>query len=389
MNGFFASVELLDRPDLRDKPMAVCGDPESRHGIILAKNEHAKKFGVVTAETLWSARKKCPDLVTVKPHHEKYKHYSKLINHVYGRYTDMVEPFSIDESWLDVSGSRLLFGGGVKIADDIRNVVKKELNLTLSVGVSYNKIFAKMGSEHKKPDATTHITRENYKDILWPKPISELFFVGKVTAEKLTQVGIQKIGDLAATEPAFLSSFLGQQGLLIHDYANGNDDSPVLRSYERQKIKSVGNGVTFNRNLTGESDIKTAITGLADVVASRLRQYEMKASGVKVDIRDPGFKTISRQKKLDGPTDLAEELIPAAFALMKENWDFSAPVRMLTITGINLTIGEESDQLSFFESDSETRERSKKLENAMDAIRAKYGDDAISFGSLINNDIGI
>ena len=389
MNGFYASVELLDHPGLAGRPMAVCGAPENRHGIILAKNELAKRAGVVTAETLWSAMKKCPGLVTVRPHHEKYRHYSKLINKIYERYTDMIEPFSIDESWLDVSGSLMLFGDGVKIADDIRNTVRSEFGLTLSVGVSYNKIFAKMGSEHKKPDATTLISRSNYRDILWPKPAAELFFVGKAAAGKLNQIGIRTIGDLAVADMKSLTALLGKQGLLIRDYANGDDQSPVLRSYERQKIKSIGNGITFKRDLRGESDIRTALTGLSDKVAGRLRKYEMKACGIKVDIRDPDFNTISRQSQLGSPTDLAEEIMRAARELVKRNWNFRDPVRMLTVTGINLVRGETEDQISFFDRDDGSREKTKSIESAIDSIRAKYGGGAIAYGSMIKNDLGL
>ena len=216
MNGFYASVELLSRPDLRDKPMAVCGDPKSRHGIILAKNEIAKKYGVVTAETIWQAKKKCPDLQLVKPHHDRYKEFSEKINKIYLSYTDMVEPFSIDESWLDVTASQRLFGTGRQIADMIRARVKRELNLTLSVGVSYNKIFAKMGSEYRKPDATTEITRENYRDLLWPQPVRELFFVGWATAEKLEKLGVHTIGDLAHSDPLALEALLGKQGSILY-----------------------------------------------------------------------------------------------------------------------------------------------------------------------------
>lgn len=193
MNSFFASVELLDHPELKDKPVAVCGDPERRHGIILAKNDIAKKYGVVTAETIWQATKKCPDLYLLPPHYSKYDDFFHLINKIYGEYTDQVEPFSIDESWLDVTASQKLFGSGLKIADEIRERVKKELGLTLSAGVSFNKFFAKMGSEYKKPDATTIISRENFKDLLWPLPISEMFMVGFATADKLTGVGIKTI----------------------------------------------------------------------------------------------------------------------------------------------------------------------------------------------------
>ena len=386
MNSFYASVELLDRPDLADKPMAVCGNPESRHGIILAKNELAKKFGIVTAETLRSAEKKCPELHTVRPHHKKYEHYSKLINKIYGRYTDMVEPFSIDESWLDVTGSRMLFGDGVRIADDIRKTVSRELKLTLSVGVSYNKLLAKMGSEYKKPDATTLITRENFKDILWSKPASELFFVGKSAALTLAQIGIKTIGDLACASPDALSALLGKHGLLIHDYANGIDDSPVLRSSERRETKSVGNGLTFSRDLKGAADIKTALIGLSDTVAGRLRKERLKAGGIKVDIKNPEFKTISRQKQLKTATDLAEEISAAAFDIVKENWNLNEPVRMLTVTGINLSFAETEEQISFFDPEEIGGAKAKKIESAMDSIRKKYGDSAISYGSMLRND---
>ena len=276
MNGFFASVELLDYPELRDKPMAVCGDPESRHGIILAKNEIAKRYGIVTAETLWQARKKCPDLQTVPPHHKKYQHYSRLINEIYLQYTDMVEPFSVDESWLDVTASQKLFGNGKQIADKIRHQVKKELGLTLSAGVSFNKIFAKMGSDYKKPDATTVITQENYKNILWPLDIRDLFFVGKATADKLQGIGIHTIGQLAESDRHTVTALLGKQGNIIHDYANGLDQTPVSRFDEREDVKSIGNGSTFRRNLEGIQDIRTAVIALSDTVAVRLRQKKKK-----------------------------------------------------------------------------------------------------------------
>ena len=389
MNGFYASVELLSHPELRDKPMAVCGNPENRHGIILAKNEPAKKYGVVTAETLWQAKKKCPELQLVPPHHDKYKEYSRKINDIYSRFTDMVEPFSIDESWLDVTASLKLFGSGRQIADVIRQTVRAQLGLTLSAGVSFNKIFAKMGSEYKKPDATTVISRENYRDILWPLPARDLFFVGSVTADKLAKAGITTIGDLARADRRFLGAMLGKQGEMLYDYANGLDDAPVGLYSERQKIKSVGNGITFRRNLTGETDIRTAVTGLSDTVAGRLRKYQLKAAGVKVDIKDPYFKQISRQKQLDLPTNLAEEISAAALLILKNTWRPADPIRMLTITGINLSDENEAEQLSLFSLDNPRRSKGERIERTMDDIRAKFGDAAITFGSVVKNDIGI
>lgn len=389
MNGFFASVELLDYPHLKDKPMAVCGNPDNRHGIILAKNELAKAYGVVTAETLWQARKKCPDLQVVPPHHSKYKHYSKLINEIYLRYTDMVEPFSVDESWLDVTGSQKLFGSGKQIADEIRETVKKELGLTLSAGVSFNKIFAKMGSDYKKPDATTVISRDNYKDLLWPLDIRAMFFVGKVTADKLHDFGIKTIGELAKTDKSSLIGLLGKQGGVIHDYANGLDITPVLRFDQQEKIKSVGNGTTFRRNLTGEEDIRTGVTALSDTVASRLRKYKMKAFGVKVDIKDPNFKVISRQVQLDNPTNLTEVIADTAMELIRKHWRMRDPIRLITVTAINLCDENQAQQLSLFAEENINTDKEERAERAMDDIREKFGNSAISFGSVIKNDIGV
>lgn len=389
MNGFFASVELLDYPELRDKPMAVCGDPESRHGIILAKNEIAKRYGIVTAETLWQARKKCPDLQTVPPHHKKYQHYSRLINEIYLQYTDMVEPFSVDESWLDVTASQKLFGNGKQIADKIRNQVKKKLGLTLSAGVSFNKIFAKMGSDYKKPDATTVITQENYKNILWPLDIRDLFFVGKATADKLQGIGIHTIGQLAESDRHTVTALLGKQGSIIHDYANGLDQTPVSRFDEREDVKSIGNGSTFRRNLEGIQDIRTAVIALSDTVAVRLRQKKKKTFGVKVDIKDPSLKVISRQQQLDNPTNLAENIADTAVSIIEKSWNLRHPIRMLTVTAINLCPEDQAQQLSLFSSENIQNETGEKMERTMDDIRKKFGRNAITFGRIIKNDIGL
>ena len=389
MNGFYASVELLDRPDLDGKPVAVCGDPESRHGIILAKNELAKRAGVVTAETIWQAKKKCPDLELVRPHRQKYTHYSKLINQIYLRYTDLVEPFSIDESWLDVTASQNLFGSGKQIADEIRRTVREETGLTLSAGVSWNKIFAKLGSDYKKPDATTEISRENYRDIVWPLPTRDMIFVGKSTSDKLLKSGIKTIGDMAHSDPKLLTSLLGKQGQMLWNYANGYDNAPVARYGESEPVKSVGNGITFRSNLMCEDDIITAVTVLSDTVASRLRHHKLKAFGVKVDIKDPSFTTISRQKQLFLPTNLASELAQASMELIHESWRPGAPIRMLTITGINLCDEMVEEQISLFAGDNHSHQQGEKIERTMDDIRSRFGSAAITFGGVLGNDLGI
>ena len=305
LNGFYASVELLDHPELQGRPVAVCGDPESRHGVILAKNEPAKAFGVKTAETVWQARKKCPDLVLLPAHHEKYHLYSKKVNAIYERFTDLVEPFSIDESWLDVTGTLHLFRtDGRGLADQIRRTVREELGLTISVGVSFNKIFAKMDSDYKKPDATTLITRENYRQILWPLPVENMLFVGSAAAARLRGMGIGTIGALAAADEQLLIEALGKLGATLHAYAAGQDDAPVRRQDEAEPVKSVGNGLTFRRNLVGPEDVRVGVGYLADEVAARLRRHGLKCTALQVNIKDTALKTISRQKQLETETDL-------------------------------------------------------------------------------------
>ena len=392
INSFYASCELVTRPELKSLPVAVSGSPDSRHGIILAKNEPAKKYGVKTAETVWQAKRKCPDLLLLPPHHDLYKEYNRKINAIFRDYTDMVEPFSIDESWLDVTGSRRLFGTGKEIADTIRRRVKNELGITLSAGVSFNKIFAKMGSEYKKPDATTEITRENYKELLWPMPVGELFFCGAKTASKLSDAGILTIGALAAADPGKLERLLGKQGPLLVTYARGEDDSPVRLYDQKEKIKSVGNGITFRRDLVGEDDLVTAVTDLSDTVASRLRKYQVKAYGVKVDIKDTQLKSISHQEQLLIPTDLADDLKNASIRIVKANWNLEKPIRMLTITGINLIDDGEGEQLTLFTddgADAKSHQKSESVERAMDDIRRKFGKDSIKYAKVLGNDIGV
>ena len=333
LNSFYASVELLDHPELRDRPVAVCGDPNSRHGIILAKNEPAKRYKVQTAETIWQARKKCPRLVLLPAHHDKYREFSRQVNQLYQEYTDLVEPFGIDESWLDITGSLHLFGGDAKaLADEIRRVLREELGLTVSVGISFNKIFAKMGSDYKKPDATTVISRENYQELLWPLPITSLLFVGRSAAAALEHYGVHTIGDLARLDREAAASILGRQGCTLHDYATGAEHSPVVPAREQPGPKSVGNGLTFPRNLVGWAELHAGVTELADEVAVRLRGHGLKCTTLQVTIRDPNFKDICRQKRLSAPTYVARELTETAMELIRAAWRENAPVRALTLT---------------------------------------------------------
>ena len=381
LNSFYASVELLEHPDLRHRPVAVCGDPNSRHGIILAKNEPAKAFGIKTAETIWQAKKKCPELVLLPAHHSKYRAFSRKVNELYESYTDLVEPFGIDESWLDVTGTLHLFGGDPQaLADQLRDAVRSQFGLTISVGVSFNKVFAKLGSDYKKPDATTVISRENYRELVWPLPVADLLYVGRAAARIFEQFGIRTIGDLAAFDRQQLFTLLGKNGAQLHDFANGEDRSPVAPANRCAPPKSVGNGYTFPKNLQGREEVSAGIAQLTDQVASRLRKCGMKCQGLSLSIRDPNFNDISRQTHFDPPTDLSRELFQAAMALADRYWNMSSPVRALTVTGIYLIPADEAgaqlDLLS--DAQDEKRERLEKLESTLDAIRAKYGAGAIT-----------
>ena len=382
LNSFYASVELLDYPELRDQPVAVCGDPNSRHGIILAKNEAAKSYKVQTAETIWQARRKCPDLILLGSHRAKYKAFSRQINAIYERYTDLVEPFSIDESWLDITGSMHLFGGdGAAIADEIRRVVREETGgLTLSVGVSFNKVFAKMGSDYKKPDATTVITRDNYQSLLWPLPVGELLFVGGASAEALAGYGIHTIGDLARQDREVLVRLLGRQGATLHDYATGAEHSPVVPLRDQPGPKSVGNGSTFRRNLVGWADLRAGAAPLADEVAARLREHHLKCTTLQITVRDPDFKDICRQKRLAAPTCISRDILEAAMDLLHAAWRPDAPVRALTITAQSLVDEDQAaEQLDLFDAGAaQRRARREQLEKAVDHIRSRYGREAIT-----------
>lgn len=390
-NAFFASVEETLHPELRKVPMAVCGNPESRRGIILAKNELAKGFGVKTAETIYQAKLKCPNLVLAPPRRHLYEEYSERVNAIYEQYTSQVERFGIDESFLDVTGSLHLFGGdAIKLAHEIRERVPHETDLTVSVGVSFNKIFAKLASDLKKPNAVSVISRENYKEVAWALPVSALMMVGHAAEKALREMSIRTIGDLANTDADLLTYRLGKMGGMLHIYANGLDADPVLETGERMPLHSVGNGRTFKRDLLTHEDIQTAVTALADKVAYRMRHARVKCSTVQVTIKDTNLKCITRQKQTSAPTWLAHDLAQEAMSLIGASWKTGAPIRMLTITAQKLVpAGEAAVQLSLFDPGQRGNERREELERAVTSIRDRYGSRAISPGSVVKNDLGI
>lgn len=383
-NSYFASVECIGRPELKNVPMAVCGDPDSRHGIILAKNELAKRYGIKTAETIWQAKKKCPNLTLVVPHHHLYEEYSKQINHIYEQYTDLVEPFSIDESWLDVTGTLHKFGSGPEIADKLRRRIREEIGITISVGVSYNKILAKLGSDYKKPDATTVITRENYQSILWPLPVTDMLFVGNASAARLANAGIDTIGAIARAGREQMKSLLGRGGETIWDYAMGLDTSAVKSRYDAEPPKSVGNSITFPHDLQGRQEICAGLLALSDKVGSRLRKHGLYCTTVQIQIKDPYLRTISRQQKLTASTNVTKVIYDAAVAIAEKSWTMSAPVRLLSVTGTNLT-DRCAEQMTLIDDTTDDKLKSAKLDSTMDSIRSRYGKDAILYGRLMKN----
>ncbi|MBE6537035.1 MAG: DNA polymerase IV [Ruminococcaceae bacterium] len=388
-NSFFASVETVLEPSYKNVPMAVCGDVENRHGIILAKNELAKKYGIVTAETVFSAKKKCPRLVLARPHYDQYMLYSKRANEIYARYTDMIEPFGIDESWLDVTASKF-FGSGMEIAEKIRNDIKNELGITVSIGVSFNKVFAKLGSDYKKPDAITEINRDNFQTIVYPLPVSDLLFVGKRTAEALKLLGIRTIGDLALASPDILSRKLGKAGEMLSVYARGEDKSPV-EAQDRNEAKSIGNGYTFKHDLVGREECRTGINYLAEEIGTKLRRRGLKCATVQLSIKDEYLRTIQRNAPQNPPTDISSEIAETAFKILCREWSADKPIRMITVTATNLVRKEGlAEQIDMFGAEKEEkREKNGKREIAVDEIRKKFGTESILRASVIESDIGI
>ena len=381
-NCFYASCELLGHPELAGVPVAVCGDPTERHGIILAKNEPAKRCGVKTAETIYAAKKKCPDLVLLPPHHALYAAYSKKINAIYGEYTDLVEPFGIDESWLDVTHSLHLFGGDARaLADTLRERIRRELGLTISVGVSFNKVFAKLGSDYKKPDATTVISRENWREIVSPLPVGDLLFVGRSAQEILARCGVRTIGELGRCSEEMLETLMGKLGSQLYRYANGLDNAPVRGERDREPVKSVGNSTTFRRDLTCWDEVQRGISLLSDSVAMRLRRQGLYCGGVQVGIKNSRFQLSSRQTMLDHSTHLMREINDTALRLARELWKAPDPIRLLSVTALHLTEEAQSfRQLDLLGTGEEKQAKQEAVESAMDALRRKFGRGVISYG---------
>lgn len=374
LNNFFASVECKYRPELKDGFMAVCGSIVDRHGIVLAKNQKAKQMGVKTGMTIKEAESICPGIEFVEANHDRYIEWSKKVKKIYTEYTDRMESFGIDEAWIDVTDSLNLFGSGKTIADEIRERVKKEFDLTVSVGVSFNKVFAKLGSDLKKPDGTTVINRVNYKRLVWSLPVDNLLFVGRATLSKLKKVGILTIGDLAKADYTYIKNYLGKWGEMLWEYANGNDDSPVLKEDESEGIKSVGNSITCYRDLTCDEDVKIMFSSLCETVSERVIKYNVgKATSIGISIRDGNLNWITRQTKLDRATVLSEDFYKKVMELFTINYNWESSIRSLGVTVFDF---KEEEQMSL-SSQPDDYDKRLKLMQTVGNIRKKYGSEVM------------
>ena len=374
-NCYFASVEMISHPEYRDVPMAVVGDKERRHGIVLAKNQLASQAGVKTAEVIWQAKLKCPDLVLAPAHYDKYTFYSGKLREMYLEYTDKVEPFGLDECWLDLTDS-IGDRDPADLADEIRRRVREEFHLTCSIGVSFNKIFAKLGSDYKKPDATTVITEENFRDIVWPLPCSDLLFVGKATGRSLAKVNIKTIGDLARSDKDFLAEYLGKNGPELWINANGLDDSEVKDADYKRTVKSVGNSTTTADDMNSLREISATFHTLSSSVASRLRRHGLKGSVVQITVRDKALQVYEKQKILFRPTDNDSDICEAAIDLFKSSYDWHSGVRSIGVRVTDLVSRDAPEQISLFDN-RERDEKRETLDRTIDLIRDRYGRDSV------------
>lgn len=381
MNNFYASVEIAINPELFGMPIAVCGSVEDRHGIVLAKSQVAKETGIQTGDVVWQAKKKCPNLIVVPPRFDEYAKYSKKAQEIYYRYTDMVEPFGLDECWLDVTLSQKLFGNGEEIANKIRNDIKNELGLTISVGVSFNKIFAKLGSDMKKPDAVTIINREDFREKIWHLNANELIGIGKSTYNKLLSYNIKTIGDLALTDGEFINRALGKNGTQMWNYANGRDFSRVREYIESDEQKSVSNGITCTKDLENNYEVYRVILKLSQDVSKRLRRQGLFAKTVGLSIKDNKLRTVQWQVSLEKTSQSFNEITDSAYNLFTSHYSWQNYVRAVSVRTTNLQKEPENVQLDLF-LQNKSLEKKDKLEIAMQDIRDRFGKNIIEVASL-------
>lgn len=382
-DAFYASVECLHDPALRGRPMAVVGDPELRHGIVLAKSQEAKRFGVQTGDALWQARQKCKEITFVPAHFEEYLRFSHMTKEIFSEYSDRCESFGLDESWIDLTGCTGLFGDGTAVATQIRQRMKEELGITASVGVSFNKVFAKLGSDMNKPDGMTVIPYDGFREKVWPLPVKDLLYVGRATTTKLKSYGITTIGALAQTSVTFLEQRFGKIGRMLWMFANGLDTSPVSNIGAKSLIKSIGNSTTAPRDLVTDEDIKITLYALCESVSARLREHSFRCKTVALTIRDNRLYSFERQTSLKRPSCITQELFEAAFTLYKQHYKSGLPVRSLGVRAANLVL-LDCVQLSLFPDVAKAQEQ-ERLEEAIDSIRRRFGHFAVQRGVMLTD----
>lgn len=386
MNSFYAAVECMYHPELRGLPLAVGGDAEKRHGIVLAKNEYAKRFGVKTGEALWQARQKCPGLEIISADYPLYMRYSNLARQLYRSYTPKVESFGLDECWLDLSGRDMDFFEASRLAEELHVRIIEELGVTVSIGVSWNKIFAKLGSDMNKPDGTTVITPDNYRQRVWPLPVGELLYVGPATKRKFQHAGIYTIGDLAVSSPDWLQERLGKVGLMLWHFARGEDSSAVAEQDEASIVKSVGNSVTTPRDLVGDEDVKLIFYALGESVAARLREQGLQTACVSISIRDTDLFSLGWQMKLSQPTDLTLEIVGAALEIYHKNYLQKHPIRSMGLRAEKLSPADP-EQLNFLP-DRQRREQYARIDRAIDHLRSRFGYVSVRRAYLLRDELG-
>lgn len=379
LNNFYASVECVKNPQLKGKCVAVCGSEDDRHGIVLAKSQPAKILGVKTGDTIIEARRKCGNLIIVRPNFDAYCDYSDKVKSIYARYTDLIEPFGMDECWLDISGSESVFGNGFEIAEEIRNSVREETGLTISVGVSFNKVFAKLGSDMKKPDATTVISKDNYKDKVWYLNANEMIFVGRRTYKTLQKYGIITIGDIARTQPDFLRKILGKNGFDLWAYANGLDFSPVSHIDSKPIPQSISRGITCMESLLSVYEAQRVIAELSAKVSKNLRRERLLATGVQLAIKDDTLTVQQYSDNLEFPTHNAKEIYELAEKLLCEKHIWRRNVRAITVRTYNL-VKEENCQQIHINFDIDSHEKVCTVDDTLNGIRKKIGNDKIFNG---------
>lgn len=382
MNNFYASVECMLSPELKQYPVAVCGSVEERHGIVLAKNYKAKAFKVATGDAVWQAKQKCPDLVVVPPHYEEYLKYSKLAKAIYCDYTNQVEPYGMDKCWLDISSTKKLFGNPVDVANEIRERIKFELGLTISVGVSFNKIFAKLGSDYKKPDAVTVFEKETFREKIWGLPASDLLGVGRATTRVLNNYCIRTIGDLANSDYDFIKRILGKNGVSLWLYANGRDNSTVKDIKFVSPVKSIGHGITTVVDLSNEEEVWRVFLELTQGNGHKLRVHQKVAKAVAIYVRDNTLFSKQWQTQMQMVTQLPLVLAQYAFQLFKKRYDWRNPIRSVTIQAINLFPQDMPQQIDLF-CDYERAEKQEKLDGCVEKLCQRFGKRCIRNAVLL------